>query len=114
MTLSSQYAGGSVANSRLVANVAFDGHVRCCLFAEYPCLLHTSKTGSLQESCLSGLSRGERAETNQVQRSVKGQTKDLSESEAETSTGRQPRVGGGQWAARATGHWGAGCGTRSH
>lgn len=39
-----------------------------------------------------------------MQRSVKGPNKGPErESEAETSTGRQPRVGGGQWAARATG-----------
>ena len=36
----------------LVVKVAVDGHVKCSLFAEFPCLLQASKTVSQQESCL--------------------------------------------------------------
>jgi hypothetical protein len=73
MALSRQYGVGLVTDKRLVANVVFDGHVRCRLSAEYRCLLHTSKTGSLQVSCLSGKWAEVKSRHWQVQRSVKGQ-----------------------------------------
>lgn len=39
-------------NRRLVVRAAVDGHVKCFLFADFPCLLQASKTVSQQESCL--------------------------------------------------------------
>jgi hypothetical protein len=38
-------------NRGLVVRAAVDGHVKCFLFAEFPCLLQASKTVSQQESC---------------------------------------------------------------
>lgn len=61
----------SAGNRRLVARVAVDGHVRCCLLAESGCLLHTSKAVLHQESCLI-LPSSVKGRQRRVQRSVKG------------------------------------------
>jgi hypothetical protein len=52
MTLRQSVEEDRFGNRGLVVRVAVDGHVKCSLFAEFPCLLQASKTVSQHESCL--------------------------------------------------------------
>jgi hypothetical protein len=67
-------------NRGLVVRVAVDGHVKCSLFAEFPCLLQASKTVSQHESCLIVLGIGKREDNTKWRVWAKGR-RTLSEAE---------------------------------
>jgi hypothetical protein len=87
-----------VGNRRLVAEVAVDGHVKCYLGLEYPCLLPTSKAVSQQESCLILLRIGEEKTTGR----------------AEVSEGRRTWARPRQWHRAQGTAVGTSCGTWIH